>query len=441
MNCKRPSIDDFVSHRSSIGIIGLGYVGLPLACGLAEVFDVVGFDVSNKRLDELRRFEDRNKEIASEVLCKLNIKYVNDPVAVRACSLLIITVPTPIDNQNNPDLGPLTEAVKTVGQNLSHGATVVFESTVYPGCTEERCIPLLEIESGKTCGEDFFVGYSPERVNPGDKQFTIKTTRKIVAGDCPETSLLLSEIYKAFITEGTYVAPSIKVAEAAKVVENTQRDLNIALVNELALIFDRLGISTLEVLEAAGSKFNFHRYSPGLVGGHCIGVDPYYLTWKAESVGYEPKIILAGRQLNDQMGKIVAAKTIEKILESGRSLAQARVLILGWTFKEDVNDIRNSRVFDIWRELEAHCESVAAFDPLADIEQVKDEYGVELLKEVGTEVFDVVVIAVKHRKILDEFKLNKLIRLGGKKPPVIIDVKSAYPVNDLREAGAIVWQL
>lgn len=244
-------------------------------------------------------------------MCKLNINYVNDPVALRACSILIITVPTPIDTQNVPDLGPLIEAAQIVGQNLSDGATVVFESTVYPGCTEEKCIPLIESVSKKTWGKDFFVGYSPERINPGDKQFNIKSARKIVAGDSPETCLLLSRIYEAFVTEGTYVARSIKVAEAAKVVENTQRDINIALVNEFALIFDRLGISTHEVLEAAGTKWNFQKYTPGLVGGHCIGVDPYYLTWKAESVGYKPKIILAGRQLNEQMGKIVAAKTIE----------------------------------------------------------------------------------------------------------------------------------
>jgi UDP-N-acetyl-D-galactosamine dehydrogenase len=324
---------------------------------------------------------------------------------------------------------------------LASGTTVVYESTVYPGCTEDDCIPVIERESGKKWRSDFYAGYSPERINPGDKEHTVTKILKIVAGDTPETAELLRQIYGAVITAGIHVAPTIKVAEAAKVIENTQRDLNIALMNELALIFDRMGISTKDVLEAAGTKWNFLKFTPGLVGGHCIGVDPYYLTFKAESFGYHPQVILAGRRINDGMGKVVAEKVIKCLIAADRPVKGAKVLILGWTFKENVPDVRNTRVIDIYRELVAYGAQPMPFDPHANPAEVHHEYGADLLPTVGQGPYDAVVLAVKHKELAAEFTLERLCALGGAKPPAIIDVKSFFTRPELEASRLLFWQL
>jgi UDP-N-acetyl-D-galactosamine dehydrogenase len=328
-----------------------------------------------------------------------------------------------------------------IGQHIVAGTTVVYESTVYPGCTEEDCLPLIEKESGLKWKQDFFAGYSPERINPGDKEHTVEKIKKVVSGDTAETAELLKQIYGAVITGGIFVAATIKTAEAAKVIENTQRDLNIALMNELALIFDRMGIRTLDVLEAAGTKWNFLPFKPGLVGGHCIGVDPYYLTFKAESLGYHPQVILAGRRINDGMGKFIAEKTVKLLIANDRPVKQAKVLILGWTFKEDVPDIRNTRVIDIYRELQSYGVDVSCYDPEADLAEVMHEYGIQLLAEAPQSgPYDAVILAVKHRALLAAYSWDKIQTLGGARPPVSIDVKG-FLKTGADQGNAFLWQL
>ena len=430
-------------REKKICVLGLGYVGLPLAVLLAGRFDVIGFDIDQLRIDELGRGEDRTRELTSQQLSRNPIRFSSRPDVLSEASLIIVTVPTPIDDHRNPDLTPLISASKTVGKNLRPGTTVVYESTVYPGCTEEDCVPYIEEASGLKSGRDFFIGYSPERINPGDKEHTVERIKKVVSGDIPETAELLRQVYGSVIIAGIHVAPSIKTAEAAKVIENTQRDLNIALMNELALIFDRMGLNTSSVLEAAGTKWNFLPFRPGLVGGHCIGVDPYYLTFKAQSLGYHPEIILAGRRINDGMGKHIAEQTIKRLIANDRPVKNSRVLILGWTFKEDVPDIRNTRVIDIYRELQAYGSEVEAFDPNANIDDVRHEYGVSLIVDVAVNgPYEAVILAVKHRAFLVEYTLDKLITLGSNgRPPVVIDVKGFFTAAALTASGVVWWQL
>ena len=448
MPSHRPTFADFASGKESIAVIGLGYVGLPLAALFARKFKVIGFDINQQRIRELETGYDRTRELTAEQLFAVRrssssdgLTYFCDPKVLAQASLIIVTVPTPIDEHKNPDLTPLLKASTMIGQHIQAGTTVVYESTVYPGCTEEDCLPLIEKGSGLKWKTGFFAGYSPERINPGDKEHTVDKIKKVVSGDTVETAEMLKQIYGAVITAGIFVAASIKVAEAAKVIENTQRDLNIALMNELALIFDRMGIRTLDVLEAASTKWNFLPFKPGLVGGHCIGVDPYYLTFKAESLGYHPQVILAGRRINDGMGKFIAEKTVKLLIANERPVKKARVLLLGWTFKEDVPDIRNTRVIDIYQELKRYGVDVSCYDPEADLAEVRHECGLELLETAPqTGPFDAVILAVKHRALLAAYTLEKIQSLGGAQPPLVIDVKGFLPKRH-DQLGSLVWNL
>jgi UDP-N-acetyl-D-galactosamine dehydrogenase len=410
-------------NNPKITIIGLGYVGLPLAVEFGKKFSVVGFDINAKRLDELRAGHDRTLEVsAADLKDSSHLTFSSNIDDIRQSDYFIVTVPTPIDAYNRPDLTPLIKASETVGKALKPGAVVIYESTVYPGCTEEDCVPVLEKFSGLKFNKDFFCGYSPERINPGDKVHTVTKIRKITAGSTPEVAKAVDELYRSIITAGTHLAPSIKVAEAAKVIENSQRDINIAFVNELALIFARMEIDTLDVLEAAGTKWNFLPFRPGLVGGHCIGVDPYYLTHKAESVGYHPEIILAGRRLNDNMPAYVANRVVKLMIQKGHKVQGANVLVLGITFKENCPDIRNSKVIGVIRELKDYGCNVIIHDPWADAGEVRHEYDVELSSRPngGSEAdIDAVVLAVSHDKFSD-IDYSKFT----KKNVVIFDIKS-----------------
>jgi UDP-N-acetyl-D-galactosamine dehydrogenase len=434
--------EDFGSGKASICVIGLGYVGLPLAVALASKFHVVGFDTNLTRILELTEGADRTEELTTEQLCRHPIRFTSDPAALAQSRLIIVTVPTPLDAHRRPDLTPLVRASQMIGRHIQPGTTVVYESTVFPGCTEEDCLPLIERESGLKWRVDFFAAYSPERINPGDKDHTVDRIKKVVAGDSEETAALVAQIYGAIIAAGIHVAPTIKTAEAAKVIENTQRDINIALMNELALIFDRQGINTLAVLEAAGTKWNFLPFRPGLVGGHCIGVDPYYLTFKAQSLGYHPEVILAGRRINDSMGKLIAEKTVKQLIATDRPVKGARVLILGWTFKENVRDIRNTRIIDIHHELASYGILSLPFDPHADNDDVESEYGLRLIEDVDAHgPYDAIILAVRHRILLAEFTLDRLRGLGRGRPPGIIDVKGFFRASEYEAAGIDYWQL
>ena len=438
-----PTLEAFADRRESICVIGLGYVGLPLAVAFASRFRVLGFDINPVRVRELQAGQDRTLELTEEQLRRHPIEFTTEPSAISRSRLVVVTVPTPIDAHHRPDLTPLIKASTLIGRHIEAGTTVVYESTVYPGCTEEDCIPVIERESGLTWRREFFAGYSPERINPGDREHTIEKIKKVVAGDLPATAQLIAGIYGSVITAGIHIAPTLKTAEAAKVIENTQRDLNIALMNELALIFDRQGINTLDVLEAAGTKWNFLPFRPGLVGGHCIGVDPYYLAFKAESLGYHPDVILAGRRVNDSMGKFIAEKTVKLLIQSERAVKGAKVLILGWTFKENVPDVRNTRVVDIVTELRSYGVNCLPVDPHADPDEVRHEYGVELSDsaEAGAP-YAAVILAVKHRCLIEDYPLEVLRRLGGERPPVLIDVKGFFSAEQAEEWGASgYWRL
>lgn len=407
----------------SIAIIGLGYVGLPLAVEFGKKFNTLGFDINQGRINELKNGYDRTLEVESEHLkSATQLSYTADLAELKKANFFIVTVPTPIDKNNRPDLTPLIKASETVGKVLKKGDIVVYESTVYPGCTEDDCVPVLEKFSGLKFNIDFFCGYSPERINPGDKVHTVTKIRKITAGSTPEIANTVNEVYASIITAGTYQAPSIKVAEAAKVIENCQRDINIAFVNELALIFDKMNIDTLEVLEAAGTKWNFLPFRPGLVGGHCIGVDPYYLTHKAEEIGYHSQVILAGRKINDNMGAFVANKVVKLMIKKGINVNSARALVMGITFKENCPDIRNSKVIDIITELHDFGVQVDVFDPMADAHEVNEEYGINLLTALHNGVYDTIIMAVNHAQFAD---LN--ITEIGKSNVVVYDVKSTLP--------------
>ncbi|MSP55125.1 MAG: nucleotide sugar dehydrogenase [Myxococcales bacterium] len=405
-----------------IGVVGLGYVGLPVALGFARKYPTVGFDISVKRVEELKRGVDRTREATPGELAETSLMLSSDPEELRGCTFIVVAVPTPIDSHRRPDLGPVESASRTVGRVLSKGAVVVYESTVYPGVTEEVCGPILEHESGLVRGRDFFLGYSPERINPGDKEHRLDTIVKVVSGENPEILDRVAGVYSAIISAGVHRAPTIKVAEAAKVIENTQRDINIALMNELAVIFERLGIETRDVLAAAGTKWNFLRFSPGLVGGHCIGVDPYYLTARAEQAGYYPQVILAGRRINDDMARYVAQRIAKALNLGGRLTRGAKVGVLGLTFKENVPDLRNSKVPDIITELREYGAEVSVHDPHATAAEARHEYGLDLVDEGSLVDLDVLVVAVSHAEFLSEgtAALCSRVRPGG----VVFDVKS-----------------
>ncbi|CAM4404353.1 hypothetical protein F901_01143 [Acinetobacter dispersus] len=424
-----------------IAIIGLGYVGLPLAVEFGKKTPVVGFDIHQKRIDELKSGQDHTLEVTPEELSQArNLSYSADLEDLKSCNFFIVTVPTPVDEVNRPDLTPLRKASETLGKVIKKGDIVVYESTVYPGATEEVCIPVLEKISGLKFNQDFFAGYSPERINPGDKVNTLTKIKKITSGSTPEIADKVDAVYASIITAGTHKASSIKVAEAAKVIENTQRDLNIALVNELSVIFDRLGIDTIDVLEAAGSKWNFLPFRPGLVGGHCIGVDPYYLTHKAEEVGYHPQVILAGRRINDNMARYVARNTIKRMLQNGIDVPRAKVGVLGVTFKENCPDIRNSKVADLIKEFEAWGAQVVVADPWADAEEVKHEYGIELGQVNAEHPVDALVIAVGHNEFrsLSAAELKSYVRSNK---PVLADVKGLLDRTIMAEQGFTVFRL
>ncbi|TNF53321.1 nucleotide sugar dehydrogenase [bacterium] len=433
-------IKDFFNKKKSIAVVGLGYVGLPLAFEFSQFFRVIGFDENKKRINELSRGFDNTGELTKINLAKAEIEFTHNPHSLRQSSLIIIAVPTPIDEHTIPDLEPLRAASETVGKNIQKGTVVVYESTVYPGVTEEICVPILEQFSGIKCGKDFKVGYSPERVNPGDKQHGIANIVKVVSAQDKRTSGLLSQIYGAVVKAGIHKAPDIKTAEAAKVIENIQRDLNIALVNELAIIFNTMGIDTEEVLTAASTKWNFLPFRPGLVGGHCIGVDPYYLTFKAQSLGYHPEVILSGRRINDNMGKYVARNTIKQLISSGRSVKNSKVLILGLTFKENINDVRNTKVVDIYRELKEYGIKVFVHDPHADKSEVLKTYEISLIKQPEQgKPFDGIILAVKHAEY-HKYSLTYLKKLC-KSNPVLIDIKSFFRKQQAVTSGFKYWRL
>jgi UDP-N-acetyl-D-galactosamine dehydrogenase len=417
-------------RKCRIGAVGLGYVGLPLAVEFGKHFDTTGFDVKAGRIAELKAGRDSTLEVTKQELkSATHLSFTTDLAAMKRCQVFIVTVPTPIDEYKRPDLTPLVKASESVGKVLKRGDVVVYESTVYPGCTEEICVPILERESGLKFNKDFFGGYSPERINPGDKEHRLPTIKKVTSGSTPEVADFVNKLYSTIITAGTHKASSIKVAEAAKVIENTQRDVNIALINELALIFNRLGIDTEEVLNAAGSKWNFLRFTPGLVGGHCIGVDPYYLTHKAQEIGYHPEMILAGRRLNDNMALYVAQQ-ITKLMSSKRiHVNGSRALVLGVTFKENCPDIRNSKVIDVVRELQKNGASVDIYDPWADGAEVKHEYGLKMTRTLDSRRYDVAVVAVAHKEFRDMGSDG--VRKLCKKSHVLYDIKHVFPASQV----------
>ncbi|GAB3193211.1 Vi polysaccharide biosynthesis UDP-N-acetylglucosamine C-6 dehydrogenase TviB [Hydrogenophaga aquatica] len=424
-----------------LAVVGLGYVGLPLAAEFGRCRPVLGFDINPYRIVELRAGRDSTLEVSPQQLIAAEWLTFSDQLDdLKSCEVFIVTVPTPVDQANRPDMTPLVKASETVGRAMSRGAVVIYESTVYPGATEEVCVPVLEKFSGLKFNRDFFCGYSPERINPGDKVNTLTKIKKITSGSTPEVADAVDELYRSIITAGTHKASSIKVAEAAKVIENTQRDLNIALINELSVIFARLGIDTLDVLEAAGSKWNFLPFRPGLVGGHCIGVDPYYLTHKAEEVGYHPQVILAGRRINDNMARYVARNTIKLMLQNGMDVPRCRVGVLGITFKENCPDIRNSKVVDMVREFESWGVDVVVADPWASDEDVQHEYGLKLGVIDAAHPVDALVVAVGHNEYRHA-QLPELRELCRGSKPVLSDVKSLFDRHAASDCGFTVFRL
>ena len=440
MKMNLPAFASFLDRSSKIAVVGLGYVGLPLAVHLSAHFAVAGYDIRKSRIAELKQGHDRTLEVSGETLKKAAFDFTTDPQILSSCPLIIVAVPTPIDDSRIPDLRPVENAAHAVGKHLAAGSTVVFESTVYPGVTEDICVPILEKQSGLKLGEGFTVGYSPERINPGDKVHTLDNITKIISASDVQTLELMSQIYGTIVKAGIYRASSIKVAEAAKVIENTQRDINIALMNELSIIFNRMGIDTLEVLEAAGTKWNFLPFRPGLVGGHCIGVDPYYLTYKAESIGYHPEMILAGRRINDNMGKYIAERTIKILINAGRPVRNARVAVLGLTFKENIPDLRNTRVIDIITELKDYGVHVLVHDPMADPAEVNHYYGLTLTAVQDIQEVDAVIVAVAHQAY-QHLGLAGIAGLCRNGQPIVVDVKAIFDPEEARRLGIHYWRL
>ena len=422
-------LSQLLQKQKCLALIGLGYVGLPIALEFARKMSVIGFDININRVKLMQNGADPSRELSAEAFVNTDISFTSNPDDLVRASFFIIAVPTPIDEFNQPDLKPLISASTLVGKVLKKGDFVVYESTVYPGCTEEDCIPVLEKESGLKCGTDFKVGYSPERINPGDKVHTLTNTTKIVSGCDAESMEVIAQVYEQVITAGVHRAPSIKVAEAGKIIENTQRDVNIALMNELSIIFNRMGINTYDVIEAAGTKWNFLKFYPGLVGGHCIGVDPYYLVHKAKQLGYHTQIIDAGRFVNDSMGSYIAKQTVKRILAADKHLSQSRVLVLGFTFKENVADIRNTKVSDIIRELQSYRVQVDLVDPYADAEEVQHEYQIEL-KSQAEGTYDAIIVAVAHHEYREMVE-DDFLKLA-KETCLLVDVKGLY-LNEINK--------
>jgi UDP-N-acetyl-D-glucosamine/UDP-N-acetyl-D-galactosamine dehydrogenase len=421
-------------YTPKVCVVGLGYVGLPLAVEMAKYFEVTGFDIKESRIESLQKGTDPNREVRSEELLQSKCAFSCDPAIIKEADFIIVAVPTPIDEHKSPDLTPLYKSSETVAKNLKPGAVVVYESTVYPGVTEDECVPVLEKFSGLTWKKEFFVGYSPERINPGDRKHTFATITKIVSGDTPETLEKVAHVYGTAVKAGIHKAASIRVAEAAKVIENTQRDINIALMNELKIIFDKMGISTRDVLEAAKTKWNFLPFEPGLVGGHCIGVDPYYLAYKAEEIGHHPQIIMAGRRINDAMGRYFARELIKRMIHRKLGIMDGKVLLLGITFKEDVPDIRNSKVADIIHELRDFGLRVDVYDPVAVPAEVMEEYGIELIGSPRTGDYEAVLLAVKHREFLEKGidGLRRYCMGNG----IFYDIKEAIEYESLSRNGS-----
>ena len=420
----------FNLRNLKVGVVGLGYVGLPLAVEFGKRFTTVGFDIKQARVDELKKGHDSTLETdEAELAAATKLSFTTKLADLKGCRVFIVTVPTPIDEYKRPDLTPLVKSSEAVGQVLKKGDVVVYESTVYPGCTEEVCVPILERVSGLKFNKDFFAGYSPERINPGDKQHRLTTIRKVTSGSTPAVAEFVDSLYRSIVTVGTHKASSIKVAEAAKVIENTQRDVNIALINELALIFNRLGIDTEEVLLAAGSKWNFLPFRPGLVGGHCIGVDPYYLTHKAQAIGYHPEMILAGRRINDNMGIYVAQQVAQLMIQRRIQVKDSRILILGLTFKENCPDVRNTKIVDVVHELEKYGAKVDVFDPWADPDEAEHEYGLRPVKRLKPGTYDALVMGVAHQ----EFRKMGIakIREFAKKDHVLYDIKYVFRADEV----------
>ena len=437
---ERESAPRPASELPTVAVVGLGYVGLPVAVAFGRNRSTIGYDLSTKRIQSLRQLIDASGELsAAELAQAKKLRATDDPAELANADFLIVAVPTPVNAARQPDLSPLEAASETVGRHMKPGATVIYESTVYPGATEEVCVPILERASGMRWRQDFHVGYSPERINPGDREHSFTKILKVVSGDDAQTLEKVAALYGSVVTAGVYPASSIRVAEAAKVIENTQRDLNIAFVNELAIIFEKLGLDTMEVLKAAGTKWNFMNFRPGLVGGHCIGVDPYYLTHKAELAGYHPEVILAGRRINDGMGSHIARKTVQQMIHAGRSIKGARVNLLGFTFKEDCPDLRNTKAMDIVRELREYGVEVFVHDPAADPEEALREYDVRLAPWDALPAADALVLAVAHRAFLEmpaPTLLQKIVRRG-----CLVDVRSALDPEPYRREGVRVWRL
>lgn len=430
--------EEIVKGEKKISLVGLGYVGMPIAVAFSKKVKVVGFDLNEKKIEMYKNGKDPTGEVGDEEIKRCGVEFTSNPEKLREASFHIVAVPTPINEDKTPDLTPVISASRILGKYLTKGSIVVYESTVYPGVTEEICVPVLEKESGLKCGRDFKVGYSPERINPGDKVHRLETIVKIVSGMDKETLEEVAKVYSLVALAGVYRAESIKVAEAAKVIENSQRDINIAFMNELAMIFEKMGIDTKHVIEAAGTKWNFLKFQPGLVGGHCIGVDPYYLTYKANKLGYDSQVILAGRRINDSMGKYVAERTVKKLIAHNVNVKSAKVGILGFTFKENCPDTRNTRVIDIVRELEEYGIEPVVCDPVADREEAKEEYGIELKKQDALKNLDTLIVAVAHDefKKLSEKDFENLLCKNG----IVADIKGIYEREDFEKNGYSYWR-
>lgn len=437
------AFQDIVDKKEKISLIGLGYVGMPIAVAFARKVNVIGFDISQEKIDLYNNGEDPTREVGDQAIKETTIEFTSNPSKLKEARFHIVAVPTPVHSDHTPDLSPVKGASKILGQNLTKGSVVVYESTVYPGVTEEICVPILEKESGLICGKDFKVGYSPERINPGDKVHRLENITKIVSGMDSESRDLIADVYRLVVNAGVFKADSIKVAEAAKVIENSQRDINIAFMNELSMIFNSMGIDTKSVIEAAGTKWNFLKFYPGLVGGHCIGVDPYYLTYKAEQLGYHSKIILSGRRINDDMGKYVAESAVKKLISVGKGVKGAKVAILGFTFKENCPDVRNSKVIDIVNELKEYGIDPLIYDPQADSLEVKKLYGINLVPFSSIKDLDIVILAVSHKqfKDLSMEQIDKLFIDEEAKQKVIIDVKGMLDREEYEAAGYCYWRL
>ncbi len=419
-----------INADDQIAVIGLGYVGLPLAVEFGKTSPTIGFDIDKERINELERQQDRTREVSREEMAEATqLAFTSDPAGIAQCKVFIVTVPTPINKHKQPELTPLIRASETIGKIIKPGSLVIYESTVFPGATEEVCVPILERESGLVFNKDFFAGYSPERINPGDKEHRVSSIMKVTSGSTPEVASEVDALYQRIITAGTHLASSIKVAEAAKVIENTQRDLNIALINELALIFEKLDIDTLEVLEAAGTKWNFLNFRPGLVGGHCISVDPYYLTHKAQEIGYYPKVIMSGRQINDGMGPYIAERVVKMLTQDKIHVVGANILILGLAFKENCPDLRNTRVVDIVEELDQYHANVDVYDPWVDTQEANDEYGITPASELKLNHYDAIILAVAHEYFM-KMGATKIRELGKSKH-ILFDIKSVLPKNSV----------